>query len=206
MVHSFILPQETISIFQERLKILERCLNDANPKDEVTAEILELANSRQISLIQLREEFRKFQDKVNKFNKLGHRLNDKVKQGELAVLLCVRFYFLLKEIADKYWYFSSIQVGKKVFKIMTLNFIIAYKKSIIEAGHEHYKNEHKYIIIESLKHLIPSLIQASVRMNALSEGEINALELGEITPQESETMLISLASTNKWDEVYKNLA
>ncbi|TVP63769.1 MAG: hypothetical protein EA343_06800 [Nodularia sp. (in: Bacteria)] len=206
MVNSFILPQETISIFQERLGILERCLNDANPQDEVTAEILELANSRQITLIQLREEFRKFQDKLDKVNKLRHRLNDKTKQNKLSVLLCVKINFSLKEIADQYWDFLLNKDGKQVFKIMTFDFISVYKKLILEAGNEPDQDEEFYIILESLKYLIQSLIQASLRVNALSEAEINALELGDITPQESETMLISLASTQKWDQVYKNLA
>ncbi|MDB9346616.1 hypothetical protein [Nodularia spumigena] len=206
MVHSFILPQETISIFQERLGILERCLNDANPQDEVTAEILELANSRQISLIQLREEFRQFQDKLDKVNKLRHRLNDKTKQNELAVLLCVKINYLLKEIADQYWDFLLNKDAKEVFKIMTSDFINVYKKLIFEARNEPAQDEGFYIILESLKYLIQSIIQASFRTNALSEEEINALDLGDITPQESETMLISLASTKKWDQVYKNLA
>ncbi|GAX36795.1 hypothetical protein [Nodularia sp. NIES-3585] len=202
MVNRFILPQETISIFQEQLAILERCLNDANLQDEVTAEILELANIRQISLIQLREEFRQFRDKVKKLIKWGKGL----KEGELAVLLGIKSNLLTKEIADKYWYFLSLQNGKEAFKIKTLKYIDMYQESIIEAGYVWNQYEDLYLLIESLKHLIPSLIQASVRINAISEEEINALELGDITPQESETMLISLASTKKWDEVYKNLA
>jgi hypothetical protein len=206
MVNSFILPQETISIFQERLEILKRCLNDANPQDEVIAEIREWANSRQIPVIQLREELGQFQYKVNKFIKLRQGLNDKIKQGELAVLLCVRFYFLLKEIVDKYWDFFLGIYGKESVKTMTLNLINVYQESIIETGNDRYKNEDIYIIRESLKHLIPSLIQASVRVNALSQAEINALELGDMTPQESETMLTFLASMKKWDQVYKNLA
>ncbi|MEA5514335.1 hypothetical protein [Nodularia sp. UHCC 0506] len=206
MVNSFILPQETISIFQEQLEILERCLNDANPQDEVTAEILELANSRQISLIQLREEFRKFQDKLDKVNKLHHRLNDKTKQNELAVLLCVKINFLHKEIADQYWDLLLNKDRKEVFKIMTYDFINVYKKLILEAGNEPDQDEEFYIILESLKYLIQSLIQASLRTNALSEEEINELDLGDITPQESETMLTFLASMKKWDQVYKNLA
>ncbi|MDB9305283.1 hypothetical protein PN488_12965 [Nodularia spumigena CS-591/12] len=205
MVHSFILPQETISIFQERLGILERCLNDANPQDEVTAEILELANSRQISLIQLREEFRQAQYKVNKITKLGQKLNH-TKEGELAVFPCVKIYFLLKEIADKYWDFLLIIEAKEALKKMTLESINLYQEVIITPGYEPYQQEDLYIILESLKHVIQSLIKACVKIYALSEAEINELDLGDFTPQESETMLISLASTKKWDQVYKNLA
>lgn len=206
MVNSFILPQKTISIFQEQLENLERCLNDANPQDEVTAEILELANSRQMSLIELREEFKNFQDKVNKFTKLHQRLNDKTKQDDLANLFSVKRNFLFKKIVDKYWYFLSNPDEKEAFKTMTLDSINVYKESIIELGDQLYQHEDLYIRLETVKHVIQSLIKACVKIYALSEAEINELDLGDFTPQESETMLISLASTKKWDEVYKNLA
>ncbi|NET70826.1 MAG: hypothetical protein F6K62_07655 [Sphaerospermopsis sp. SIO1G2] len=61
-------------------------------------------------------------------------------------------------------------------------------------------------MVESLKHLLQSLIKCSLRSNAFTESEINAFNLGDITPQESEAMLISLASTKKWDYVYRKLA
>jgi hypothetical protein len=60
--------------------------------------------------------------------------------------------------------------------------------------------------LETQKHLLQTLIKASLRVNALTEEEINTFNLGDITPQVSETMLISLASTEKWDYVYKKLA
>ncbi|AFY31340.1 hypothetical protein [Calothrix sp. PCC 7507] len=206
MVHSFVFPQETIASIQQQLEKLQGCLNNPNPQDEVMAEILELANSRKISLSQLREEFKEFQHNLNRFTKLREQLNEKIKQGELAVLLCVKCNFILKEIAGEYWYFFLNKDGKETFKIMAKDFINIYQTLKIASGYEGDENEDTYIILQSLKHLIQSLVQASLRVNALSEEEVSGLDLGDITPQESETMLTSLASTKKWDWVYKNLA
>ncbi len=206
MVHSFILPQETITSIQERLEILERCLNNADSQDEAMAEIIELANNRQISLSQLREEMRQLQYKLNRFTKLREGLNEKVKQGELAVLLSVRCNFTLKEIVDEYWYFFLNKDGKEIFKELTLGFVDVYRQLKSEASFQSSQKDEIYIFIESLKHQIQSLIRASLRINALSEKEIDALELEDITPQESETVLTFLASKKKWDWVYKNLA
>jgi hypothetical protein len=61
-------------------------------------------------------------------------------------------------------------------------------------------------MVETLKHVIQSLIKASLGVNALSEEEISAFNLGDIMPQESETTLTFLASIKKWDYVYRKLA
>ncbi|MBH8571959.1 hypothetical protein I8752_02705 [Nostocaceae cyanobacterium CENA369] len=206
MLHSFILPQQTISSIQERLEILEKCLNNANIQDEAMAKILELANSRQISLGQLREEFRQFLQKFNKLTELADKFNLKVEQGEIVVLLFVRLNFLLKEIVDQYWEFFLDEDSKEVLKGLTVtstNFYMEIKKN---TDLKNFQKDDSYIVLETLKHVILSLIKASLRVKALSEQEVNALNLGDITPQESETMLTSLASTQKWDWVYKNLA
>ena len=85
---------------------------------------------------------------------------------------------------------------------LTKNFVEIFNQIKIDSGCE---NE-LYIVVESLKHLIQSLIKASLQVKALSEEEISAFNLGDITPLESETMLTSLASTEKWDYVYRKLA
>lgn len=206
MIHSFILPQETIVSIQAQLEKLEICLDDINVQDEAIAEIIELANSRQISLNQLREEMRQLQYKLNKFTKLREGLNEKVKQGELAVLLSVRCNFTLKEIVDEYWYFFLNKNGRKIFKELTLGFVCVYRQLKSEANFQSSQKDEIYVFIESLKHQIQSLIRASLRINALSEKEIDTLELEDITPQESETVLTSLASMKKWDWVYRKLA
>jgi hypothetical protein len=206
MLHSFILPQQTISSIQERLEILEKCLNNANVQDEAMAEILELANSKQISLGQLREEFRQFLQKFNKLTELADKFNLKVEQGEIVVLLFVRLNFLLKEIVDQDWEFFLDKDSKEVIKKLTVNSKNFYMEIKKNTDLKNFQKDDNYIILETLKHVILSLIKASLRVKALSEQEVNPLNLGDITPQESETMLTSLASTEKWDWVYKNLA
>jgi len=206
MVHSFILPQETIASIQERLEILERCLNDVNPQDEAMAGLIELANNRQISLSQLGEEFKQFRYKLNKFSRLSQEFDRKVEQDELEVLFFVRYNFIFKEVLDQYWDFLLNKEGREFVKSMMTASVSFYKKIKIEANSGSYKKNEEYIFLETLKHVIQSLIIASLRVNALSEEEIDALDLGDITPQESETMLTSLASMRKWDWVYRNLA
>ena len=202
MLHTFTFPQEMIDGIQERIEVLERCLNNPNSQDEAVAEILELANSRQISLSQLSKENRKFSDKLNRFNKLRQALNEKVNKNELAILLCVKCNFSLKEIVDIYWDFLLKKDRIEILIELTKNFVEIFNQIKIDSGCE---NE-LYIVVESLKHLIQSLIKASLQVKALSEEEISAFNLGDITPLESETMLTSLASTEKWDYVYRKLA
>jgi len=206
MVHSFTFPQEIITSIQERLEILEKCLNDANPQDEAMAEILELANSRQISLDQLKQEAREMLYQLHKFINLDKKLKGKEVQENLSIILFVRYGFLYKKIMDNYWDFFLNQKGKELVKLMTLslgNFCSEYKK---ESDSQAYGKDEVYIIVETLKHIIKSVITVALKLNILNEEEINALDLGDITPQETEVMLTSLASTKKWDLVYRNLA
>lgn len=209
MVHTFTFPQEMIDSIQERVEVLERCLNDANPQDEAMAEIRELANSRQISLSQLREEVIQLQDKLNKVIKLVNALKEKVKQDKSLILLLVKYYFLLKEILDKYVDFLLIKDGIErlsdlIVDSLNLTEIIYFHDTISYSGI--YPDDEQYIMVETIKHFRQSLISASLRIKALYEVNINIFDLGDNTPQESEAMLISLASTKKWDQVYRNLA
>ncbi|MBD2492497.1 hypothetical protein [Aulosira sp. FACHB-615] len=205
MVNSFIFSQETIASIQERLEILERCLNEANVQDETTAEIFKFAKTQGITVSQLLEKGRQLQYKLNKFNKLSEVLNQKTQLGESAIILCVRANFILKEIFDQYWYLFLNKDGRKTFRILTEDFVEVYKKIKNEFNDDVDEKSDLYILVESLKHKISSLIEASVKINAISEEEINTFDLGDITPQQSEAMLISLASTKKWDWVYRNL-
>ncbi len=200
MVHSPTLPQKTIDKIQLRLEVLERCLNDANPEDEAIAELFELANSQQISISQVREKLEEFKYKLNRLNKLSQALNEK-STSETAILLSVRCDFALKEIVDIYWNLLLDKESKERLKAITIFFIQQFNES-----KKTNLTPEMYIIVETLKHLIQSLIKASLRANVLSEEEIHAFNLGDITPQESEVMLTSLASTKKWDQVYRNLA
>ncbi|WP_445633216.1 hypothetical protein NSTC745_04851 [Nostoc sp. DSM 114161] len=206
MVHSFTFPQEIITSIQERLEILEKCLNDANPQDEAMAEILELANSRQISLDRLADDIKLYRQKTDKLIRLSKKTEETVKQGEPQVLLFVRCNFLLKQILDEYSDFLLDKGGKKYLKIQTDGFVELYKQFKSENISTGDRKDEDYVIVETLKHVLQSIIRVSLRANALSQEDINALDLGDITPQESEVMLTFLASKKKWDWVYKNLA
>jgi hypothetical protein len=205
MMYTLTFPQDIIDSIQERIEVLERCLNDAKPQDEKMAEIVELANSRQISLSQLREEARQMLHLLHKFLKLDKKLKGKEQQNSLSILLFVRYNFLFKEIIDKYWYFFQIKSGRKLFKAI-LVLCVTNQEGIRqkETLKQFTKNE-IYIIVETLKNLLFSIIQTGLKINVLTKEQVN-FNLGDITPQESEAMLISLASTKKWDYVYRELA
>lgn len=206
MVHSFIFPQETIASIQERIKFLERCLNDGNPQDEAMAEILELANSRHISPNGLKEEARQMLYQLHKFMKLDEKLKEKEQQGNLPILLFVRYNFLYKQIIDRYWDFFLNKEGREAVKAMTLSLSKFYMELKKEVDSKSYQKDELYIIVETLKHIIQSVITVALKFNILTEEKLNVLKLRDITPQETETMLTSLASTQQWDWVYKNLA
>ncbi|MBE9055385.1 hypothetical protein [Sphaerospermopsis sp. LEGE 08334] len=211
MVYSFTFPQEIIDSIQERIEILERCLNDPNPQDEKMAEILELVNIQEIAVIQLQEELLKLIEKFIRVRKLSQVILEKSSNGEHFfnyLLLYVRQDFMYKEIIDSD---SSLIINGEILKKMTIGFVEIYnqykcqKETLDKVFLKLYESE-IYIWIESLKHLLQSLIKACLRTNVFTEQEINAFNLGDITPQESEAMLISLASTKKWDYVYRKLA
>jgi 6-pyruvoyl-tetrahydropterin synthase len=209
MLHTFTFPQEMIDSIQERIEVLERCLNNANPQDEAIAEMIELANSRQVSLSQLTEEFKQFREKFLRSMKLCKIFIEKGTQGQVVPLAFVRYNFLQKEIVEEYWDFFIRVFKIETIKEQTIQRIDLYQLTKNEDEFGSDKNVEKYvlyILLETQKHLLQTLIKASLRVNALTEEEINTFNLGDITPQESEAMLTSLASTKKWDYVYRKLA
>ncbi|QSV62850.1 MAG: hypothetical protein HEQ26_08885 [Dolichospermum sp. DL01] len=217
MLHTFTFPQEMIDSIQERIEVLERCLNNANPQDEKMAEMIEFANSRQISLIQVQEELGKLIEKLIRRGKLHQVIREKSINGELPLLLYVRSYFIMKETIDIEFIDFDLYLitnNQEILKKTTISYVELFNQnqelfnqSKIEIVHIVDKNFYTlYILRESLKHLIQSLIKACLKANVFTEKEISAFNLGDITPQVSETMLISLASTEKWDYVYRKLA
>ena len=212
MLHTFTFPQEMIDGIQERIEVLERCLNNPNSQDEAVAEILDLTNSRQISLSQLQNEVIHLCYKLTKFIKLAEALKLKEQKNELSVLLFVRYIFLFKEILDQYWDFIFINYGKEIFKTLLTDVI-----DIIDAENSHnfmqntdepqlYSLNEQYIFEETNKHLMQSLIKFGLRTSILTEEESKGFKIEDNIPQASEAMLISLASTEKWDYVYRKLA
>lgn len=211
MVSIFTSPPEMFDSIQvqEKIEVLERCLNDANPQDEAIAEMIELAHSRQVPLSQLTEEFKQFREKFLRSMKLCEIFMEKGTQGQVVPLAFVRYYFLQKEIVEEYWDFFIRVFNIESIKKQTIERIDLYQLTKNEHEFGNDKNVEKYvlyILLETQKHLLQTLIKASLRVNALTQEEINAFNLGDITPQESEAMLISLASTKKWDYVYRKLA
>ena len=211
MVSIFTSPPEMFDSIQvqEKIEVLERCLNDANPQDEAIAEMIELAHSRQVPLSQLTEEFKQFREKFLRSMKLCEIFMEKGTQGQVVPLAFVRYYFLQKEIVEEYWDFFIRVFNIETIKKTTIQKIDIYQLTKNEDEFGSDKNVEKYvlyILLETQKHLLQTLIKASLRVNALTEEEINTFNLGDITPQVAETMLISLASTKKWDYVYRKLA
>ncbi|MBK1986322.1 hypothetical protein A0J48_001930 [Sphaerospermopsis aphanizomenoides BCCUSP55] len=206
MLYSFTFPQEIIDSIQERIKVLERCLNDANPQDEVMAEILELANSRQITLSQFQDEVINLLYKLNKFMKLAEVVKVKEQQNELSILLFVRYILGFKDILDQYWDFMFIAYGKRIFKILLEYVYSTYNIIENQRASSSYSEQEKYIFEETIRNLMQSLIKFSLRTRLVTEEEAKAFNKENNIPQESEAMLISLASTKKWDYVYRKLA
>lgn len=207
MVYSFILPEETIANFQEKIEFMEKCLNNANPQDEIFAEIIELENSGLISLNKLIEEVKNLQYKLNKIIKFVKALKEKVELDQSSVILFVRYNFLLKEILEQCCEFSFIEHSKGVFMDMIVSTLVGYQIIKKEASSVTYSQHEIYILTETRKHVIQSIIKASVQFKVFTEDFFKSLELGDdITPKESETTLTFLASIKKWDYVYRKLA
>lgn len=207
MVYSFILPEEAITKFQEKIEFLEKCLNNANPQDEIFAEIIELENSGRISLNKLIEEVKNLQYKLNKLIKFVKALKEKVELDQSSVILFVRYNFLIKEILEQCCEFSFIEHSKGVFMDMIVSTLLLYQKIKTEASSVTYSQHEIYILTETRKHVIQSIIKASLQFKVFTEDFFKSLELeDDITPKESETTLTFLASIKKWDYVYRKLA
>jgi hypothetical protein len=186
---------------------MEKCLNNANPQDEIFAEIIELENSGLISLNKLIEEVKNLQYKLNKIIKFVKALKEKVELDQSSVILFVRYNFLLKEILDQCAEFSLIQHNRVVFLDVILSVLGVYQEIKKETSSVTYSQDEIYILTETRKHVIQSIIKASLQFKVFTEDFFKSLELGDdITPKESEAMLTSLASTEKWDYVYRKLA
>lgn len=210
MVNSFILAPETIANFQERIENLEKCLNNPNPQDELFAEIMELENSGLISRSQLLEDVIQLRYKVNKFVKLAKALKEKVQLDQLPVILFVRYSFLLKEILDQCSELSFIQHNKT--REVFIDMIVAALKKyeiINEVSFLTYPQDEQYILVETLKHVVQSIIKSCLQFNLITEDDefVKLFQQKyDVISKESEAMLTFLASKKKWDWVYKNLA
>jgi hypothetical protein len=122
------------------------------------------------------------------------------------MLYFVKFSFLLKETVESYWDLFLREHRKQMIKELALRFVDLYKQVKSEASSDTPKDEADYVFVEALKHSMKSLIEVGLRVNAFSQEEVKALDLGDITPQESETVLVFLSTMKKWEPIYKRLA
>lgn len=206
MVNNFTFPKATIASIQKNIETLERCLNEPNPRDETMAALYELANNRQISLSQLQEELAQLRQKLSKFSRFGDILKEKLQQGQLSVLLFVKYNILFKDIFEQFYDLIFIKQGKTIFASLILDVENLYNLIQKEVESDIYEQDEKYILEESIKYTIQALIKVGLLINVLTEEKLQNWDFKNITPKESEAMLTFLASKKKWDWVYKNLA
>lgn len=206
MTQSFMLTQETISTFQGQVELFEQCLHCPNAQHEANAKLAEIANATGISQDELRQKIAQLLQKLDKLVKLLKKIRERANEGQ-AVLYFVKSNFLLKEILDDgYWVFYWGEDVKKTFEELTLGSVALYKDLKKAVSLETPEKDINYVVVETLKHSLKSLIEAGLRVNAFCQEEVNAFDLGDITPQESETVLIFLSTIKKWEPVYKRLA
>ena len=208
MTLSFMLTQETISTFQAQVELFEQCLHFPNAQHEFSAELAEIASTRGISQDELKQEIVQFKQKLDRLLKLLEKISETANKAELAVLLLyfVKSVFLLKEILETYWDFFLGNDKREAIKNVTSGSVVIYKEIKNAVSPETPKKDGNYVALETLKHGLKSLIEAGLRVNAFSQEEVNAFDLGNITPQESETVLIFLSTMKKWEPIYKRLA
>ncbi|MEH2329686.1 hypothetical protein [Nostoc sp.] len=201
------LTQETISTLQAQVERFQQYLDFPNAQHETSAKLAEIVSTRGISQDELRQEIAQLQQKLHRFVKLLKKIRDRASVGELTVLYFVKSNFLLKEILDDgYWVLYWREDAKKAIELITSASVALYKEIKDAVSPETPKKDINYVVLETLKHSLNSLIKAGLRVNAFSQEEVNAFDLGDITPQESETVLIFLSTMKKWEPVYKRLA
>ncbi|MEH2398818.1 hypothetical protein [Nostoc sp.] len=207
MTLSFMLIQETISTFQAQVEMFEQCLHFPNAQHEFSAELAEIASTRGISQDELKQEIVQFKQKLDRLLKLLEKISETANKGESAVLLYfVKSVFLLKEILEVDWDLFLRNDKREAIKKATSGCVALYKEIKNAVSPETPKKDGSYVALETLKYGLKSMIEAGLRVNAFSQEEVNAFDLGDITPQESETVLIFLSTMKKWEPVYKRLA
>ncbi|MEH1822117.1 MAG: hypothetical protein V7L31_24085 [Nostoc sp.] len=205
MTQSFMLTQKTISTLQAQVELFEQCLHFPNAQHEVNAQLAEMANTKGISQDELRQEITQFKQKLERLAKAFNQISEKPEE-ELIVLYFVKFVFLLNELLETYWDFFLRKDAREAIKQVILKLVALYKEAKNAVSPITPKKDADYVVIETLKHSLNSLIKVGLQVSAFSPEEINAFDLGDITPQESETMLIFLSTMKKWEPVYKRLA
>lgn len=202
MTQNEILVQQTISTFQAQIDLLENYLHSVIVQHETEAQLTELGNCNGILLECFKEDINEIRQKIDQLIKLTQKIKEKALHGGLPLLHFVKYNLLVKEILDTYYGFFN----KKLINELTIICASLYKKIEMMSSTKDSKKDAEYIILEALKHELKVLFETGLQVNAFSESEFSAFDLGDITPQESETVLIFLSTMKKWEPVYKRLA
>lgn len=207
MTQSEILIQEAISAYRLQVNLLEKRLCSTDGQENIQLKLVELGNGDNLSLESLKENVDKIQQKIDKLILLNQKINKLFKFGqkindESTLLYFIKFNFLLKEIVSIDLEFLNSQLIKLLIDI----YVPFYKKVQNIDKIEGSNKDNIHIILEVLKHVLKILFDIGLQKEVFSESGIIAFDLGDITPQESETVLIFLSTMKKWEPVYKRLA
>lgn len=206
---------------ENEAQVLEQCLNKADCEDTEKAAIAEEINvkkslqQRQHHLNVRLKELKIIKSKLKEvnivLNKIKVYLEDKqdFELNQEIVICWINFSFLIKEIAENNQHPVK---GKEDDRNSWRKFIdnhvslyISMCQLCCEANKSEYEHV-RYVVKESLKHSVKSLIEMGLNLNLLSNQEVENLNLGDINPKESKNMLVFLSSIEKWDSVYEKLA
>ncbi len=201
MMNTVSIVKKNIPKIQEQIELLQKCLYSANSKDEMLAEFIEIAHYRRISLNVLLTDLQSLKQLFDKLLKLGKKIQTSCSENQLSLLEFVKFSLFIKEAVTKYDYL----IDNELIRYLTDSNISLYR-NILDIETNTSMSELDNVIVESVKHELKALLETSVRKNILSESEISDLNLGNITPQLSEDMLIFLSTKKRWQPVYDRLA
>ncbi len=202
MIKTARLVKESISTVQAQIELLENCLHSPNSEHEQIARLFEIANRRGISVPSLREEIHNLVQMLEKICKLSKKIKEKLDDSKISLLEIVKCNFLLKEALGIYGYL----IEPEAITNLTKACIKLYKAILNDPVTEDSQKNDEYIILESLKHELNALLEVGLQNGVFSKSEISDFNLGNITSQESEDVLLFLSAKMKWQPVYDRLA
>jgi len=194
--------EKNISKIQEQIELLQKCLYSPNSKDELLAELMEISHCQGISLEELRTNLQNLKQLFDKSLKLSKKIQASSSENKLSLLNFVKLGLFIKEAVTTYDYL----IDDELIRRLTDFNISLYRNILDNETNTLIISELKNVIVEAIKHELNALLETSVKKKILSESEIRDLNLGNITPQLSEDMLIFLSTKHKWQPVYDRLA
>lgn len=188
-------------IQEQQIELLQKCLYSTNSKDELLAELIEIAHCQGISLKELATDLHNLRQLFDKSFKLYKKIQASYSENKLFLLEFVKMGLFIKEAVTTYDYL----IDDELIRDLTDSKITLYR-TILDIETNASMSELDNVIVEAVKHELNALLETSVKKKILSESEISDLNLGNITPQLSEDMLIFLSTKQKWQPVYDRLA